>query len=187
MPALSTQTGFTQEAFKAFLRSRREPAWLTEQRRESWQTFERLDWPARNDEEWIRTDIRLFKLNQFSPPLDQNPAVDATQPLLIEFYADSCGTCKQLTPTIHKVQEQYKGKATFVMVDVYSKQSFVADLFKIDVIPTLYLFDPKHMQKIEIPSKYLYNETDLSKGIDRGLSQLNTCVANKNALAICRK
>lgn len=111
----------------------------------------------------------------------------STQPLLIEFYADSCGTCKQLTPTIHKVQEQYKGKATFVMVDVYSKQSFVADLFKIDVIPTLYLFDPKHMQKIEIPSKYLYSETDLSKGIERGLGQLQTCVANKKALAICKK
>jgi len=32
MPAVSASTGFTQEAFEAFLRSRREPAWLTEQR-----------------------------------------------------------------------------------------------------------------------------------------------------------
>lgn len=84
MSTILTQTGFSQEAFEAFLRSRREPAWLTEQRREAWQTFERLDWPARNDEEWIRTDIRLFKLHQFSPPLDQTPAVEATQPLLVE-------------------------------------------------------------------------------------------------------
>ena len=30
MPAVSAPTGFTQEAFEAFLRSRREPAWLTE-------------------------------------------------------------------------------------------------------------------------------------------------------------
>ena len=111
----------------------------------------------------------------------------SSQPLLIEFYSDSCGTCKELTPKIHNVQTQFKNKATFVMVDVYGKQSFVADLFKIDVIPTLYLFDPKHMQKIEIPSKYLYNEGDLSKGIDRGLGQLSACVANKNALEICRK
>ena len=36
-----------------------------EQRREAWQSFLEKDWPQRNEEEWIRTDIRLFKLNQF--------------------------------------------------------------------------------------------------------------------------
>jgi Fe-S cluster assembly protein SufD len=85
MPAVSAPTGFTQEAFDSFLRSRREPAWASEQRREAWKTFNELDWPARNDEEWIRTDIRLFKLNQFSPPIEASGmAAEATQPLLVE-------------------------------------------------------------------------------------------------------
>jgi Fe-S cluster assembly protein SufD len=33
-----------------------------------------MDWPARNDEEWLRTDIRRFKLDHFRPPHDAQPA-----------------------------------------------------------------------------------------------------------------
>jgi len=75
MPATITKSGFDQQSFEAFLQSRREPDWLVEQRREAWQTFCEKDWPQRSDEEWIRTDIRLFKLNQFGLPI----AADDTQ------------------------------------------------------------------------------------------------------------
>src|SRR6185312_16175425 len=68
MPATLTKPGFDQQSFEAFLRARREPDWLVEQRREAWQSFCEKDWPQRSDEEWIRTDIRLFKLNQFALP-----------------------------------------------------------------------------------------------------------------------
>src|SRR2546423_10899763 len=68
MPATLTKPGFDQQSFEAFLHARQEPAWLVEQRREAWQIFCEKDWPQRNDEEWIRTDIRLFKLNQFALP-----------------------------------------------------------------------------------------------------------------------
>src|SRR5262249_32371277 len=69
MPATLTKPGFDQQSFEAFLQSRREPEWLVEQRRDAWQIFCEKDWPQRSDEEWIRTDIRLFKLNQFLLPV----------------------------------------------------------------------------------------------------------------------
>ncbi len=68
MPATVASTTFDQSSFEAFLHARNEPAWLIEQRREAWQSFQAKDWPSRSDEEWIRTDIRLFKLNQFALP-----------------------------------------------------------------------------------------------------------------------
>ncbi len=68
MPATLTSSGFDQQSFEAFLHARNEPAWLVQQRREAWQSFLEKDWPQRSDEEWIRTDIRLFKLNQFALP-----------------------------------------------------------------------------------------------------------------------
>jgi Fe-S cluster assembly protein SufD len=74
MTATLTKPGFDQQSFEAFLRARREPQWLIEQRREAWQAFCEKDWPQRNNEEWTRTDIRLFKLNQFALP-------DASLPL----------------------------------------------------------------------------------------------------------
>src|SRR6187455_2127250 len=69
MTVVATKPGFDQQSFEAFLHARNEPAWLVEQRREAWQVFLEKDWPQRNAEEWIRTDIRLFKLNQYSLPL----------------------------------------------------------------------------------------------------------------------
>jgi Fe-S cluster assembly protein SufD len=64
--AAEAATAFSEWDFEAFLHARHEPAWLIEQRRAAWQKFCELDWPRRNEEEWMRTDIRLFKLNQFT-------------------------------------------------------------------------------------------------------------------------
>ena len=60
-------TGFTQEAFESFLASRDEPGWLSDLRRRAWERFESLGMPTQRDEEWMRTDIRLFKLDRFAP------------------------------------------------------------------------------------------------------------------------
>ena len=77
MPATLTQPGFDQHSFEAFLHARNEPAWLVQQRRDAWQAFVEKDWPQRNDEEWIRTDIRLFKLNQYSLPIGDTSGTQA--------------------------------------------------------------------------------------------------------------
>ncbi len=62
------RTAFTNEGMEGFLRSRSEPEWLSALRRSAWQTFNSLSWPTIRDEEWRRTDIRLFKLEQFGHP-----------------------------------------------------------------------------------------------------------------------
>jgi Fe-S cluster assembly protein SufD len=64
----SRATGFTQDAFDSFLAARDEPAWLTEVRQNAWQRFLELPMPSNRDEEWMRTDIRLFKLDRFHVP-----------------------------------------------------------------------------------------------------------------------
>jgi Fe-S cluster assembly protein SufD len=68
MSTAVVSTGFSQEAFDAFLAVRDEPTWLLEMRRAAWQRFLELPMPSVRDEEWMRTDIRLFKLDRFSFP-----------------------------------------------------------------------------------------------------------------------
>jgi Fe-S cluster assembly protein SufD len=63
--------GFSQDAFDSFIAARDEPAWLTEIRRNAWRRFAELPMPSTHDEEWMRTDIRLFKLDRYHLP---NPA-----------------------------------------------------------------------------------------------------------------
>ena len=61
-------TGFTQESFESFLSTRDEPGWLSDLRSASFSNFLELGMPSSRDEEWMRTDIRLFKLDRYSLP-----------------------------------------------------------------------------------------------------------------------
>jgi Fe-S cluster assembly protein SufD len=63
----TAELGFTRTGFEAFLESRQEPEWLSDFRREGWEHFSSMDWPAANQEEWLRTDLRPFKLERFGP------------------------------------------------------------------------------------------------------------------------
>jgi Fe-S cluster assembly protein SufD len=65
--------GFTESAFESFLKERDEPSWLIERRREAFARFQAFAWPSARDEEWRRTDIRAFKLADFSPAGFQQP------------------------------------------------------------------------------------------------------------------
>ncbi len=77
MTAITESHAFTTEAFETFLDSRDEPAWLRDARREAWRRFQEMPLPGRGDEEWSRTDIRLFRLEKFGrspePPRGATP------------------------------------------------------------------------------------------------------------------
>ncbi len=64
----SSKGGFSTDAFQAFAGGRAEPEWLNRLRLEHWRAFEGMEWPSRSDEEWIRTDIRQFKLQDYALP-----------------------------------------------------------------------------------------------------------------------
>jgi Fe-S cluster assembly protein SufD len=76
--------GFTREAFESFLAARQEPIWLTEMRNAAWNAFDTMELPSRREEEWMRTDIRLFKLDRFGLPPDLVPGLTVPSALLTE-------------------------------------------------------------------------------------------------------
>jgi Fe-S cluster assembly protein SufD len=82
MTEATTRLGFHREAFDAFLQSRDEPAWLRDMRLEAWNKFEQLPLPSQRDEEWMRTDIRLFHLDRFGITSESATDAEAPPPLL---------------------------------------------------------------------------------------------------------
>ena len=78
----TTQSGFSHTAFESFLHACDEPAWLLDTRRQAWQQFQDLAWPARNNEEWLRTDIRTFNLDRFALGVDHPLELEHPQGLL---------------------------------------------------------------------------------------------------------
>jgi Fe-S cluster assembly protein SufD len=77
-----TSVGLQRDAFDAFVQSRNEPGWLRDQRHEAWRKFESLPWPSQRDEEWMRTDIRMFHLDKFGFPVEANRAASIADGLL---------------------------------------------------------------------------------------------------------
>ena len=63
---------FDAEGFAAFQAARQEPRWLQDLRRDAFEHFEKMAWPERRHEEWIRSDLRLFNLDKFSVPAARN-------------------------------------------------------------------------------------------------------------------
>jgi Fe-S cluster assembly protein SufD len=106
-----SQLGFTRTGFEAFLESRIEPAWLTEFRRTAWERFNDLPWPARNSEEWSRTDIRLFNLDRYT--LDSCPvAVRLDVPGLLAEGVELGGqsTAVNGRPAVSTLSEKWRAK-----------------------------------------------------------------------------
>src|SRR5712691_11680042 len=61
-------------------------------------------------------------------------------PVFVDFYADWCGPCNMIAPTIEALSEEYAGKVMFVKINVDNNQRLA---MKYDVlsIPTSMLFE----------------------------------------------
>lgn len=77
----------------------------------------------------------LKQINQekFKSTLEENNVV------LVDFYADWCGPCKALHPTLEKLANDFEGKAEVVKINVDKNPELSASL-GVRSIPALFYF-----------------------------------------------
>ena len=102
---------FNDDGFRQLLDSVNEPAWLTELRESAWKSFSDLPWPNNRDEEWMRTDIRMFKLDKFS--LKTGSSVEGLPELVLGEGVELAGSVHSLdgqTVSASELSQEYKDK-----------------------------------------------------------------------------
>jgi len=74
--------------------------------------------------------IEAFKRDVIEPSM--------TQLVIVDFWAEWCGPCKQLTPILEKVAAAYAGKGVVLTKINVDEQKFIAAQFQVRSIPTVY-------------------------------------------------
>ncbi len=71
----------------------------------------------------------------------KNDVIEASKQalVLVDFWAEWCGPCKQLTPIIEKVVKSYNGKVRLVKMNI-DQHPAIAGQLRVQSIPTVYAF-----------------------------------------------
>ncbi|NLR94716.1 MULTISPECIES: thioredoxin [Flammeovirga] len=96
--------------------------------------------------------------------IDQyNELISQGQPLLLDFYADWCGPCQALLPTVEKLSDEYQGKVGIHKVNIEEVPE-LATLHKVRSIPNLVFIKDQEVVNTHVGltgEKELRNQLDV--------------------------
>jgi thioredoxin 1 len=79
-------------------------------------------------------------------------------PVLVDFWAEWCGPCRVVSPSIQRLASQYKGRLLTVKVNI-DRRPNIAEAFQVQSIPTIMLFW-KGEPRLRLVGAYPYETLD---------------------------
>ena len=79
-------------------------------------------------------EIKHIKTEEFNKEV-----LESDKPVLVDLWADWCGPCKMLAPTVSEIADEYEGKVKVCKLDVDQAMD-IAMSYGVASIPTLILF-----------------------------------------------
>jgi thioredoxin 1 len=106
-----------------------------------------------------------MSIQHFTDANFKKEVLEASLPILVDFWAQWCGPCKMIAPAIEELAKEYSGKIKIGKVDVDSNPK-TASHYGIMSIPTLMFFN-----KGQVTSQLVgaLNKAQLKKKIDESL------------------
>jgi len=69
----------------------------------------------------------------------EEEVIKSSDPVLVDFWAEWCGPCKMIAPSVENISSEYEGKLKVGKLDVDSNPT-VSSTYGIRSIPTLLIF-----------------------------------------------
>jgi thioredoxin 1 len=85
-----------------------------------------------------RTDMSEL-IHHVTDATFKNEVLDASTPVLVDYWAEWCGPCKMIAPILDEVAKEYAGKLKIAKLNIDDNQKTPGE-FGIRGIPTLMLF-----------------------------------------------
>jgi thioredoxin 1 len=76
---------------------------------------------------------------QLTDAIFENEVLKSDVPVLVDFYADWCGPCKMIAPSVEQMSTEFEGKAKVGKLDVDANGE-TAQKYRVMSIPTLLIF-----------------------------------------------
>jgi thioredoxin len=76
----------------------------------------------------------------------EEEVLNSEVPVLVDFWAEWCGPCRQVAPVMDRIAEEYEGAVKVAKIDV-DTESALAGHFGITSIPTIAFFEPGEQPK----------------------------------------
>lgn len=79
----------------------------------------------------------------------ETDVLQAGAPVLVDFWAEWCGPCKQIAPALEQIAQELEGKVTVAKVDI-EESPMTPGRYGVRGIPTLMLFKDGQMASMKV-------------------------------------
>jgi thioredoxin 1 len=94
--------------------------------------------------------VRTVNANNF-----RREVLESHEPVIVDFYADWCGPCKQIAPAMEALAQKWEGRVRFAKVDIEAHPE-IARGYNISSIPAVLRFEEGKVTHWSIGAKPAY-------------------------------